>query len=324
MPPLRGYNVTWWKNEDYAHLLVHFARELDARYKDRLLIALGHSPSWLVVAAGMLRAAEGRPRNTAFIPFTGRHCELDSASYEFREPVETILFRPDEVRSVSEGAVSHYFNYLARHRLDPETLRHKAQDGQKPVLVELASQGVGLASFLEVVHRKTGGDIAQYFDIVAYKLNYQDGRKTLGYIPETKREAAAPDAVHPPVAFTIEAEIISGEAGSFFDRLAGGKGVASRNDASEAKLGRFMPFYPVVDGYKPNSYFSHCAKPDSALLPPPSNAGHLREIKAALKAAIAAPQDVHAAHVARGLEDIRKSIPAKIGGGWVPVYRGYH
>lgn len=313
----------WWKNKDYVHLLVHFARELDAQYKGRLLVALGHSPSWLVVAAGMCRVAEGQPRNTAFIPFTGRHCELDSGSYELRGPVDTIMFRPDDVRIVSDQSVAHYFNDLARHKRDPKSLRHKA-GAEKPVLVELASHGLGLASFLNVMQRQMGPAGAAQFDVVLYKLNYTDGVKRLSYVPETKRAAADPQAVHPQADYTVEARVISGPAGAFLDRFAGSKGRVSSWDKSEQEVGRFMPYYSVVDGYNPDSYFARCAPPVRQYASAESHAPYLRGIKKAIRAAIAAPKEEHEAHVQRGLADLAKITPVKIAGGWVPVYRGYH
>ncbi len=317
--------MKWWADEDYVHLMVAMARDLDAAHPDRVLLSLGHSPSWLCATTAMLRGLDHRPQNIRFIPFSGRLHQLDSKAYRAKENGECLTFTKDTMRRVSEGSLGRYFNYLADQKLSPLDLVHiRDQSGQKPVLVEMASMGSGLATFLSALdqYSKQQGTedkkVDELLDVLVYKMNAPSTSQAICF-------AMNPCDDEQTLSAPVPLRVVSGVQGAFMDFIGGYKGNVESNAGlyadQERTVGRFMPYFSIVDGYDPDSYLSRHTPPAAGLRPAPAHG--ISAIKAALRKAASTPPDVHNAHVASAHKKITALTPKSRVNGWIGYY-GYH
>lgn len=308
----------WWKNEDLVHYLVRVAEDFENDYEGRTILSVGHSPSWFAYTIGQIRKTKGSPENTHLIPFTGRYYQLDRGASNGNG--RSVHFELNDLYTVSEQSLSGYFNHLARHGQDPACVMQAPSNG-KPVIVDIASRGSGIVTFLDVYEdyaaRQGVESLEETTDLVLFKKDFKEDRATLSF----------PARYDDKTSHRFDARIISGHAGNLFNGMAGDQGVPGRHPVMEKKVGRFMPYYPVVDGYNKESYLSNASAPISGLTPiEEHDQDEIETIKDAIQNAIEASDAVKAGYVEHAIATLEKSSAKPLGGpaGWVPIYRGYH
>lgn len=321
-------NTFWWQEKGYVDYLVDMADDLDRQYPGRPIYAVGHSPSWLVYAVGELRKARGQDDKIGYIPHSGAlHQVARDDAFKLAEPRSTIRFEESTHKEASPAAIDRYFNFLSRRHLDPQSVRAAHDGAGAPVLVDFMAKGNGFATFLRLYNdladkQAVPGPAAGGFDIHAFKLAYTDGPVTL-----------AVDPVRNAGGMTKEFNVTvkSGTPGSLMNRLAGYSGYAAANDQSARRLdaGRFMPYYPVADTYRQDSYCKDYPPPTNGLRSAMPDHERRVEIKTLIKAAVAAcvaAPEAHATKLANAATDIENNAPRqadKQPARWT-FTRGYH
>lgn len=315
----------WWKNPLLVHALITAARDLDSQYPQRKLIGLGHSPSWLIVTVAMLRMQDNRPRNTAFIPFSGSAYQIDygTALKESRNPAndnDIIKFTPLEALAYDDTYLHRLFSALSQKGLDPlsQDEYNKDNDRQKPVLIDYAKTGASLVTFLDVYSRfsaAAGLDRTKLFhDIHLYKLAYKDGDEPIDITLSGDDGTAIRPLVH-----TQDSNF-----GDLFNRLAGYKGSLNVNDPyafnQDSMVGRFMPSLSVICG-KPDSYNRQLKAKFSKAH---ANPVMIKEIKATIGKAIQVPRNESAAMATQALDMLKAKSAIISKGSWYPRTPCYH
>lgn len=323
-------NAFWWQEKGYVNYLVDMAADLDRQYPGRALYAVGHSPSWLVYAVGELRKARGETAKVGYIPHSGALHEVARDDvFKAAEPGAVIHYQENTHKEASPQALNKYFNFLSRRHLDPQFVRQAYADGGAPVLVDFVAKGCGFATFLRLYNdlaEKQGvpGPAANGFDIHAFKMAYAEGPVTL--------EVAAPRNTN-GTARRFNLTVTSGLNATLMNRLAGYSGYAAASDQSARRLdaGRFMPYYPVADAYRKDSYLSlrDYAPPVSGLRAAMPDHERRVEIKSLIRATVAqmlATPDEHntlstaaGSHIGRNAPRAAEGQPPR----WT-FTRGYH
>jgi hypothetical protein len=314
--------MTWRNDQNTLHYMVEEARALADSHPGQPLYAVGHTPSWLVYAAGAWRKAQGQDRRVGYIPFTGAYLDLPRDFIYKPMPEDRIVpFEHSEYHVVSRGSLDNYFNYLARHRVDPAGVRNRYGADRRPVLVDFLHKGKGFASFLHTYDKRAReqGLGALDADVVVYKLATEDRPVTLALPPH--EEGGAP--------LRVPATVISGPAGVLMNMVSGAQGRPAdweleRGDQREGD--RFMPYFTLVDSYNQNSRWASYAPGPAGYRRGPQNGETVRSIKAALNAAAAMAvrdPDRHAARAEAGRIQMKEQEPRTFGApGWVPRFGG--
>lgn len=339
----------WWERPGFADLLVDVAADLDRRYEGRPVYAVGHTPSWLVYTLGLLRQAEGQPAAIGYIPFSG--ALLQVGREQLFNPLaagESVKFEPDQYRTTSRGALSGYFNFLTRRRLDPARLLQEA-GGVKPVLVDYMAHGKGYASFLRVYDQLAEAQgcagVRTGFDVVAYKMHFRDGTQKLSLPPVAPALRAEPDrgdTQNGPAARAdtdrderiYNVNVTSGTHAMVLNILSGGQGMPARDDdyARRQDAGRVMPYYSLIDGFRNMAWARNYPAPEARMRTATPDRAAVTAIKEILAEAVRqsrgspAEQEARCERAALALHAVERATPAPRGGDmrWVPVYRAYH
>jgi hypothetical protein len=321
-------NAFWWQEKGYVNYLVDMAADLDRQYPGRALYAVGHSPSWLVYAAGELRKARGEAPKVGFIPHSGSlHEVARDDMFKTATAQTTVHYHENANKEASPQALGKYFNFLSRRHLDPQSVRQTYAADGAPVLVDFVAKGNGFATFLRLYNdlaekQGTKGPAAGGFDIHAFKMAYADGPVTLAIDPVRHTSGTVQE---------FNVAVTTGLKGSLMNRLAGFSGYAAANDQSARRLdaGRFMPYYPVADAYRKDSYTRDYPPPVNGLRVAMPDHERRVEIKSLIRAAVAqtlAAPDEHknlstaaAGHIDRNAPRQAEGQPAR----WT-FSRGYH
>ena len=303
----------WWQDDALVHFLVKIAQDFDRDYAGRPILCVGHSPSWLVYTVGKIREARLEEKNTHFIPFTGRNYELTP---ETMHGEDEIFFRPNQHHSVSDASLRGYFNYLSAHHVDPACFDQPT--AAKPVIVDLVSHGNGIVSFLDAYGRyayeQGYGDLEDYMDLVLFKMNFDKDEVSISFPSEKTADKV----------YHFHAKIISGHAGSLFNLMAGAQGVSVGDLGQDKNVGRFMPYYSIVDGYKETSYLARFSTPVSGLEKADNCEQDILRIKQSINAALTASDEVKTQCLTQAKKTLDKRAVKPLKNGWVPIYRGYH
>lgn len=311
----------WHTKDGAADLLVDMAAGLDAQYPGRAVLAVGHSPSWLVYALGALRQERGEEARTAFVPHSGRlHDVHRDDAYAAPDDKLTIRYEASTLLDSTPGAVSDYFNFLSRHRLDPQHMQNTHGAKGAPVLVDFSRKGEGYATFLRLYNdlatqQGVKGVADGGFAAHTYKMKFDTPAVTLNVAPLHGRDG---DAIDVPCAVT------SGPAGEFMNVMAGGRGY----DTRQREENRFMPYYAVSDTYRKDGYAASYPPPASGLHSARPLPAQIREIKALIKSAAA----LHHRHPEICKDRAQQAAEAMAypdmtrprGQTWTFVARGYH
>jgi hypothetical protein len=125
--------------------------------------------------------------------------------------------------------------------------------------------------------------------------------------------------------------VVNGAAGLLMNMMSGYQGCPqSRHDAAAAQQekGRFMPYYPVCDSYNPESHWGRSPAPTAGLRAAHGDSAAVREIRAAVRAAVRMYRDdpdTHEQRARAGAERLESGAPPLARAGiWTPVVRGYH
>ena len=320
--------MSWWDNPDYTALLVATAADLDRRYPDRAVYAVGHTPSWLVHALGALRARRGEPPRIGYIPFSGALLEVERTQMYSTVDGNVLQFVPDGVRQASPAALSGYFNYLARRGVDPRNVLHTQATDETaagpPVLVDYAARGKGMATFLQLYDglaaRQGVAGLADGFAVCAYKMAFRDGPLRWEY-----------PALDGAARRGVDVTLVNGAPGLLMNMISGYQGCPQNRgdrDAAAQEKGRFMPYYPVCDSYNPESHWRGTPAPVPGLRPAGGEAAAVRSAKVAIREAVRLyhkDPEIHARRAAAGAARLEAGAPPLARAGiWTPVVRGYH
>lgn len=325
MANIERANIEWWKIQGAADLLVGMAADLDAQYPGRAVYGVGHSPSWLVYALGALRAQRGEDKRTGHIPHSGRlHDLARDDMFVSPAPALTIHYESSTLFDASPVALGSYFNFLSRHGVDPRTISARHGAAGAPVLVDYARKAEGLATFLRLFNdladaQGVRGPAAGGFDTHIYKMWYDQDRAVLDIGPVPGGANTAP--------CRISCAVATGVAGDFMNMMAGQRGY----DSSEKDASRFVPSYPLADGYNPASYARNYPAPVNGLRCAPSYPDMRRVLKESIAMAVTLRSADPAAHAARAQaagEEIHNGSPtARMlppRQTWTFMNRGYH
>lgn len=322
--------LPWWKKPAIVHALVDQADLLDRRYAGRPLVAVGHSPSWLVYTAGALRTARGQDRAVTFIPFTGAY--LDMPREKLFQPLDEkrrISFEGSEYVRASDKALQTYFNYLSRRGVDPLQMQNRYGADNKPVFIDFLFKGKGLVSFLHAYDRmaRAQGLAGLTGDVHTYKLAMPEGAY------EFALPAGAPDQDKSGSnKLCVPFNLTSGTAAVLLNELSGASGLPAAwelEGAHSREGNRFMPYYTVTDGYTDSPLYKNATPPPSGLRRAPANGATVRAIKAAIRDAVAhavADPAAHQALAQQGHQDLLLQAPRAVNPEtrWMPMFRGYH
>lgn len=299
------YNL-WWNNPETVHALVMAARNLDAQYPDRKLLALGHSPSWLVVTAAMLRYQQGRPRKAAFIPYSGRHLNV-------RMQDGHVTFGRSDFTKLSEHHCRPYFNELAhKNIIPPLSAQGHIDPNEKPVLVDYGYSARGLVSFVDSYlsfSRKAGDakdtDINLPFDIHLYKLGYNTCDTTI-----MLHKDACPQN-------RIPLHIDGSDDAFLIEYMAGANGLPPKNDDNETSQARFMPYKSLKHAFS-NQDNDELYPEEPVARQVNRNANCVALAKHAIRTVLIAPQEEHEHLAKAGIETLKAKRRVASRNSWIP------
>lgn len=311
----------WWLDARLTHALVETARNLDEQYHDARLIALGHSPSWIIATAAMIRANEGRSKDVAYIPFSGSYYKMDHRQ-GFREDrcpnekeEDRLIFTADTVKFADEKGIEKLFNTLCKNSADPASV---LKSEQKTVIVDFGKMGVGFVSFMDIYNKiaklqgLSGQD--QVLDAHLYKLLYVDGEEDLRIELSDK-------------SGTLDTHIRTqtGPYGHLANFLAGYSGYVARTEnhsqSKEEAAARFMPYFNALS-VCPESYY---AQHEIGLRKSSVPAATIRDAKKAVQLALKVDKEESAALAQEGFTYLKESLPTMaFQKSWIAMPRGWH
>jgi hypothetical protein len=313
----------WWEDTNLTHALIDTARDLDKQYCDAHLVSLGHSPSWIIYTVALIRAQQGKTKDTSFVPFSGRYFELDHsngiAAREDRAPNERpedrMSFRAARGLHPDNQGLSMLFSKLSRQQLDPLSLKAKSK---RTVVVDFGNTTTGLVSFLDAYDRiavKQGfTDHAQHMDIHLYKLLYKDGNEDI--IMDLSDKSGQ---------MVVNVTTQSGAQGYLTNYMAGYRGYAPSTERHAIEkddiAGRFMPYFNLI-GADANSYYRPQKLGYKKTM---SNRANLNAAKGALAKALTADPQESKACAQKAYQYLKDELPPMARQqSWVATPRGWH
>lgn len=297
-----------------VHALLHAARNLDKQYPDRKLVALGHSPSWLVVTAAMIRYDEGRSRNAAFIPFSGHHLSLKARGAD-------ITYQENSFAKLSTAHCRNYFNALARKSILPATIYQKAgaQD-KKPVLIDYGYSARGMMSFIDAYLTTSEASpppkdeaISLPFDVHLYKLGYESTDQDV-YLCSGCEQKSQPLRMSWHIDGSDDAYVLEQNAG--FNGVV----LPHENESLgfiEAQTARFMPYVSLKAIYNHQSgYFE---TPDNVFHKAPTSPRDMKSVKSAIREALNTPIEDQERLAQAGLKTLKAKRRVTSRNRWIPA-----
>lgn len=227
----------WWGNYQKTSLMVSIASEMCDLYPDQHIVAVGHSPSWLVYTIAEVRKARGEAPNVSFVPYSGSAWQVVDHRPNDDQSHSEVTYERAQHANYKPSALCEYFSHLNKTQHDQLTIQSIPTSDKKTVLVDLANNGNGFASFVEVLAHKHGSLLEQRFHAHLFKTYYSD--RTLQIILEQDNGQNT----------TLSATVQCGAAGMLLDALSGSKGTLTGSSSkSDEMVGRFMPcFNPHID-----------------------------------------------------------------------------